>query len=150
MSPTMRQTWLTREALDRVKCELTALLNVCRTDDVDDRDVAGDIHRERRIRHLQELVQNADVQEPPDDGVAEPGMVVTVRYEGEDTTETYLMADREESAAADPGIEICSPQSPLGTALFGAITGGEREFVTPDGRRVRVSVLSALPHRAAV
>ena len=60
-----------------------------------------------------------------------------------------LQADGRRSYA-DLGTELCSPQSPLGTALFGAITGGEREFVTPDGRRVRVSVLSALPHRAAV
>lgn len=150
MSLDMRQTWLTREAFDRVKCELAALINERRTHDVDDRDVAGEVHRELRIRHLQKLVQNALVQEPPDDGIAEPGMVVTVRYEGEDATETYLMAEREESAAADLGMELCSPQSPLGMALFGAIAGDEREFVTPDGRRVRVTVLSALPHRAEV
>jgi transcription elongation factor GreA len=34
------------------------------------------------------------VHEPPDDGVVEPGMVLTVRYEGEDDTETFLIASR--------------------------------------------------------
>lgn len=150
MSLDLPQTWLTREAFDRVKCELTALINERGTDDVDDRDVAGEMHRELRIRHLQDLVQNALIQEPPDDGVAEPGMVITVRYEEEDVTETYLMADREESAAAGRGVEICSPQSPLGMALFGAVADDEREFVTPDGGRVKVRVLNAAPHRPAV
>ena len=76
-------------------------------------------------------------------------MVITVRHEGEDATEPYLMANREEFASADPGIEVCSPQSPLGMALLGATACDEREFATPDGQRVRVTVLGALPHRAA-
>jgi transcription elongation factor GreA len=148
MSLDVRQAWLTRAAFDWARRELSALINERHADGIEVRDVADDMHRELRIRHLQELVQTALVQEAPDDGVAEPGMVVTVRNEGEDATETYLMANREESAAADLCIEICSPQSPLGIALFGAIAGDEREFATPDGQRVRVTVLSALPHRA--
>ena len=63
--------------------------------------------------------------------------------------ETYLMANREEFATADLGIEICSPQSSPGMALLGATACDEREFATPDGQHVRVTVLSALPHRAA-
>ena len=76
------------------------------------RHVARDVRREFRIRHLQGLVQTALVQEAPDDGVAEPGMDITVRYGGGDATETYLMANREEFATADLDIEVCSPQSP--------------------------------------
>jgi transcription elongation factor GreA len=145
----VRQTWFTRAALDQVKRELAALINERHADDVEGRDIAGDIHREFRIRYLQGLVQTALVQEAPDDGVAQPGMVITVRYAGEDATETYLMANQEEFASADPSIEVCSPQSPLGMALLGATACDEGEFATPDGQRVRVTVLGALPHRAA-
>lgn len=113
------------------------------------RHVASDVRREFRIRHLQGLVQTALVQEAPDDGVAEPGMDITVRYGGGDATETYLMANREEFATADLDIEVCSPQSPLGMALLAATACDEREFATPDGQHVGVTVLSALPDRAA-
>ena len=42
----------------------------------------------RRIRQLQELLLTAAVgAQPPDDGIAEPGMVLTVRYADQDDTE---------------------------------------------------------------
>lgn len=143
MSLNMSQAWLTRDAFDRVKCELAALINERHAADDDD----ARMRRKLRIRQLQELVQNVLLHEPADDGVAEPGMVVTVRYDGEDVTETFLIADREESAAADPSLGICSPHSPLGTALVGAVEGDVREFATPGGGRVTVTVLKAVPHR---
>lgn len=73
----MRQTWLTRAAFDRARRELTALINERHADDIEVRDV-GDRHRELRIRHLQGLAQTAFVQEAPDDGIAEPGIVITM------------------------------------------------------------------------
>ena len=74
-------------------------------------------------------------------------MVLTVRFEGEDANETFLMADRE-GATIEGDLEICSPQAPLGQALIGAVPGEQREYRTPDGIRMRVSVLKAVPHRA--
>jgi transcription elongation factor GreA len=61
--------------------------------------------------------------------------------------ETYLMANPEASTAAAEGVNVCSPQSPLGMALLGAVVGDEREFFTPDRRRMKVTVLRAVPHR---
>jgi len=75
-------------------------------------------------------------------------MVLTVRYEGEGVTETFLMADRAGAAVAGD-LEICSPQSPLGRALVGAAPGEQREYRTPDGALLRVSLVQAVPHRRA-
>jgi transcription elongation factor GreA len=145
VSVNTEDVWLTRDAYDRLKEELAALLDQRGNGsaDVDEQE-----RRELRIRQLHELIRSAAVHEPPDDGVAEPGMVLTVRYAGEDATETFLMADRE-GAAVDGDLEICSPQSPLGRALLGAVPGEQREYRTPDGTLLRVSLLEAVPHRSS-
>ena len=45
-------------------------------------------------------------------------MVVTIDYDGDDDTETFLLGSREEGAHGD--LEVNSPQSPLGRAILGA------------------------------
>ena len=100
----------------------------------------------RRIRRLQELLGDAIIgYEPPDDGIAEPGMVLTVRYKAEGLTATFLMADREEVAEDD--LPVCSAQSPLGTALNGAKAGDRRKFSVRGGDVVTVTLVSAVPYR---
>lgn len=145
MSTTTGHVWLTEDAHDRLKRELADLLAE-RENGTAGIDLTEQEQRQLRTRQLQELLRNAAVHEPPDDGVVEPGMVLTVRYEGEDGTETFLMADRA-GVAGDVDLEICSPQSPLGRALLGAVPGEEREYRTPGGIRMRVSLLAAVPHR---
>ena len=147
MSTHTDQVWLTENAHDRLKRELGALLAQRENGAAGTTDVTEQEQREVRIRQLQERTRNAVVHEPPDDGVVEPGMVLTVRFEGEDANETFLMADRE-GATIEGDLEICSPQAPLGQALIGAVPGEQREYRTPDGIRMRVSVLKAVPHRA--
>jgi transcription elongation factor GreA len=146
MSTSTRQVWLTQDARDRLNRELAALLAQRENGAAAGTDVAEQEQRELRIRHLQDLLRNAAAHEPPDDGVVEPGMVLTVRYEGEIDAETFLMADRA-GVAGDADLDVCSPQSPLGRALLGAVPGEEREYHTPAGVRMRVSVLKAVPHR---
>jgi transcription elongation factor GreA len=148
MSATTEQVWLTKKAHDRLKCELTSLLAHCEDSTADKIDPADQDRRAFRIRQLQEVLRSAVVHEPPDDGVAESGMVLTVRYEGEDGTETFLMADREE-ADAYRDLEVCSPRSPLGRAVTGAVQGEQREYLTPSGTRMKLTVLKAVPHRGA-
>ena len=49
--------------------------------------------RQERIRQIQDLLANAVVDKtPPDDGVAEPGMVLTARYDDTGDTETFRSA----------------------------------------------------------
>lgn len=149
MQPKNDQVWMPRDAHERVAGELAALLAEREAGTADPCDVSAQEQREMRIRHLQDVVRSAVVHEPPDDGVAEPGMVLTVRFDGDDATETFLMGGRD-GAAASGDLELCSPRSPLGRALSGAVGGEQREYAAPDGTRMRVTLVSAVPHRIAV
>jgi transcription elongation factor GreA len=156
-----QQVWLTQDAYERLTDELAELLRqrseyareeaasgVRERDADDERHLAEQRERNQRIRKLQELLQNPAVgQEPPDDGIAEPGMVLTVRYEGDAETETFLLAGRDEGLA--PGVEVCSPESPLGRAIAGAKEGERRQYPLPDGRMMTVQLVRAVPYRHA-
>jgi transcription elongation factor GreA len=138
-----QRAWLTAETYDRARIEL-ALLRMERATGTH-RGQADREERALRIRQLQELVSTAAVgHEPPDDGVAEPGMVLTVRYEADGLTETFLMADREESASDD--LPVYSPHGPLGTALCGAEAGEQRQYLIPGGRTMTVTLVDAIPY----
>lgn len=137
-----QRVWLTEETYDRARIEL-ALLRMERATGAH-RGHSDSEQRALRIRQLQELISTAAVgHEPPDDGVAEPGMVLTVRYEADDLTETFLMADREESAS--DGLPIYSPHSPLGTALCGAKAREQRAYLLPGGETMTVTLVHAVP-----
>ena len=111
-----QRAWLTEDTYDRARIELARLLMERATGS--HREHMDDERRGRRIGQLRRLLASAVVgYEPPDDGIAEPGMVLTVRYEADGLTERLLMADREQ--ACDNGLAICSPHSPLGRALCG-------------------------------
>ncbi|WP_409182379.1 GreA/GreB family elongation factor [Amycolatopsis sp. VS8301801F10] len=145
MSTTSSRPWLTADAHARLAAELAALQRepgldegAAEHDRLDRRQ-----HRQARIRQLQDLLRNAVVgEDPPDDGIAEPGMVLTVRYD-DGGVETFLLAARAEAAA---GLEVCSPDSPLGRALHGAKPGEQREYEVPSGALVRVTLVEAYPY----
>ncbi len=139
-----QRAWLTQQAYDRARIELAQLLVERATGGHAERSERE--RRARRIRHLQELVSTATVgHEPPDDDIAEPGMVLTVRYEVDGHVETFLLADRE--AAVDDALPICSPRSPLGATLCGAQVGDRRERQLPGGDSVSITLLEAVPYR---
>lgn len=97
-----------------------------------------------RIQEIHEILGNATVgEEPPNDGVAEPGMVLTIRYEGSDDTEEFLLGTR---GADYGGIEVYSPSSPLGAAINGARVGDVRSYELPNGSSQEVTLLSAVPY----
>ncbi len=140
------RTWLTPEAHERLRAELTAL----RAPAADDTAAETAHRRAARVRELQELLANAVVgEDPPDDGVAEPGMVLTVRYDDTGEEETFLLGLRDAEAA---DVEVYSPRSPLGTAVTGARPGEQRSYRVPNGATVRVTLVDAVPyghHRTA-
>ena len=103
--------------------------------------------QEGRIRQLQELLRTAKVgTAPTSSDTASPGMVLKLRYEGDNDTETVLLGSREEGNRGD--LEVISPNSPLGAALLGAHAGDTREYALPDGGTMKVSLVSAEPFRA--
>ncbi|ASR34489.1 transcription elongation factor GreAB [Prauserella marina] len=142
-----KRVWLTADAYDRVSSEYEAL---CRQRDEADAPDDGERlvdgrHLRARIRQLEDLLHNAVVGEtPPDDGVAEPGMVLTVRLDDDPEPETFLLGVRDGGKADE--LEVYSPDSPLGRALTGARQGEERSYVVPSGATVRVTLVRAVPY----
>jgi transcription elongation GreA/GreB family factor len=103
--------------------------------------------QERRIWQLQELLLTAEVgAQPPDDGVAEPGMVLTVRYADRDDTETVPLANREAHQVHET-MKVYSPDSPLGRARLGARQNDTRDYFVPNGGTKSVTLLKAKPFR---
>ncbi len=97
---------------------------------------------EARIRTVHTILAKAVVVEDAKDGVAGPGTIVTIVYEGDDDdmAETYLVGHMEERVEGVVGHEIVSPGSPMGQALLGALTGQTVSYQAPGGQ-LRVKVL---------
>jgi transcription elongation factor GreA len=158
-----QESWLTQEAYARLKGELEGLIanRPVIAAEINARREEGDLkenggyhaareeqgQQEGRIRQLQELLRTATVgTAPTSSDTASPGMVLKLRYDGDDDTETVLLGSREEGRRGD--LEVISPNSPLGAALMGAHTGDTREYALPDGGTMKVSLVSAEPFRA--
>lgn len=153
-------TWLTQDAYDRLTNELNELIanRPAMAAEINARREEGDLRenggyqaareeqgkQEGRIAQLQALLRAAKVGEAPvSDGVAGPGMVVTVRFDGDDETETFLIGSREEAETA--GVEVYSAASPLGRALTGASEGDTVEYETPTGKTIKLTLVTAKP-----
>lgn len=149
--------WLTQADFDRLQAELEELSGPGREDIVGKIETArseGDLKEnggyhaakdeqgklEARIRQLTQLLRSAQVGEAPDTGgKAAAGMVVTVRFEGDDDTEKFLLGSREGSGG---GLEqVYSPQSPLGQAVTGHRAGETVSYQTPNGITINVEVV---------
>ncbi|MBB1255057.1 transcription elongation factor GreA [Streptomyces alkaliterrae] len=155
-------TWLTQEAYDQLKAELDYLSGPARTEIAKKIEAAreeGDLRenggyhaakeeqgkQELRVRQLQQLLERARVGETPaDDGVVEPGMVVTIAFDGDpDDTLTFLLGSREYASSE---VETYSPQSPLGQGVNGKKVGDEAEYELPNGKQASVKILEAKPY----
>lgn len=100
---------------------------------------------ERRVHELKDLLRRSEVSSKPDDGLVEPGMVVSIRLDGDEDETVFLLAQRE-IAAVDLDIEVYSPTSPLGAAIIGRYPGEAFDYVSPVGATVRGSIISATPY----
>ena len=153
-------TWLTQEAYDRLSAELQEAKGPRRADIVAKIEAArdeGDLKEnggyhaakdeqgklEARIRQLTQLLRDAKVGEAPtSSGIAGPGMVVEVRYDGDDEPERFLIGSREDKA----DIPVYSANSPLGLALTGSEVGAKVTYTLPNGGSMTVELLSAEPY----
>jgi transcription elongation factor GreA len=153
--------WMTQDGYDKLKAELEHLQGPVRQEiierisssrDEGDLKENGGYHAakedqgrvEGRIKQLEEMLRRAEVGETPqDDGVVEHGMQVTIRFKGDDDTETFLLANRE---LEDSDIEVYSAESPMGKALLGARTGDTVAYEAPTGRTLEVEVVDAVPY----
>ncbi|MDN5744276.1 MAG: transcription elongation factor GreA [Nocardioidaceae bacterium] len=154
--------WLTQDAYDKLQAELEHLKGARRAEIVaeissarDEGDLKenGGYHAAReeqgknegRIAQLEDMLRRAEVGDtPPDDGVVEPGMVVTYKFEGDDDdeTESFLLGARE---IEPEDITVYSPQSPLGQAISGR-SKGETVSYEVNGKKQTVTILDAKPY----
>ncbi len=159
--------WLTQEAYERLREELDHLSGPARAElaakigearDEGDLRENGGYHaakdeqgkQEARIRQLEDMLRRAEVgEQKTDDGVVEPGMTVTIRFDGASETETFLLGSRE-LLALDHSVEldVYSPQSPLGAAILGKTPGDSATYAPPNGKSVTVEIVDAKPFSA--
>lgn len=140
--------WISPQAHERLKEELVTLRELTSGAATNDDSAADNaaVHRgwQMRIQQIHDVLVNAVVgEDPPDDGIAEPGMVLTVRYDDTGDTETFLLGVR---GAEYGDIEVYSMQSPLGAAVAGARPGERRSYTLPDGAALTVTLVKAVPY----
>ena len=147
---TTQSVWMSRRAYIRLQAELAGLRSQPAIEvpddfmDYDNNVVAAYRARQARIGQIHDMLANAIVgEDPPDDGVAEPGMVLTVRYDDTGDTETFLLGVR---GVEDADIDVYSMQSPLGSAIAGARVGEQRTYSIPSGANLPVTLLKAVPY----
>ena len=141
-------TELSREAFERLRAEYDDLTSRGRVDiarkievarELGDLSENGDYHAakeeqgkmEGRIARLSSILKDAVIVDgSSSDGTVRVGVVVTLRYQGDDDTEDYLIGSIEER---QPGVTVISPGSPLGEALLGARPGATVNYQAPGG-----------------
>lgn len=147
MTSTQR-VWISPQAYERLQQELATLQRLSASGvaggDTDENAAAIQRGWQSRIQQIYDLLVNAIVgEDPPDDGIAEPGMVVTIRYDDTGDVETFLLGVR---GAEYGDMEVYSIQSPLGAAVAGARPGQRRTYKLPSGAPLSVTVLKAVPY----
>ncbi|KAA0075840.1 transcription elongation factor GreAB [Mycolicibacterium sp. P9-64] len=146
--PSTPRVWISPQAYERLHRELDTLrfLFSAGIADADTDENAAAVRRawETRIQQIHDLLINAVVgDDPPDDGVAEPGMVLTIRYDATGDTDTFLLGVH---GAAFADMAVCSIQSPLGAAIAGARPGERRTYRLTDGATLAITLLTAVPY----
>lgn len=149
-------TQLSRQAYERLQAELTDLTTRGRVDiakaieaarALGDLSENADYHAakdtqgkmEARIRQIQALLSDATIVEDAErTETVVTGSVVSLRYEGDDEPERYLVGSIEERP---DDAAVISPGSPLGQALLGRSPGETVEYEAPGGR-LRVEIVA--------
>jgi transcription elongation factor GreA len=146
----MAETQLTRDTHDRLAAELEDLRTRGRVEVARQIEAAralgdlsenGDYHAakdsqgkmEARIRQLEATLADARIVDSTTAGAAgevTTGVVVSLRYVGDDDVERYLIGSIEERSV---GVSVISPASPLGQALTGAKAGDRISYQAPSG-----------------
>ncbi|HZU81043.1 MAG TPA: transcription elongation factor GreA [Acidimicrobiales bacterium] len=149
-------THLTRATFERLQAELEDLTTRGRVEiaraieaarALGDLSENGDYHAakdsqgkmEARIRQLQATLSRAELVDEAASGSGRvaAGSVVSIRYEGDDEVERFLVGSIEER---HEDLSVVSPASPLGQALLGKGPGEVVEYQAPGGT-LRVEIV---------
>ena len=152
----MSETHLSRQAHDRLREELEDLttrgrVEIARAIEaarmLGDLSENGDYHAakdsqgkmESRIRHIERILAQATIVDSTETGGAiAAGSTVSLRYEGDDEIERYLLGSIEERV---DDVQIMTPGSPLGQALLGKRAGETAEYEAPGGAVLKVEIV---------
>jgi transcription elongation factor GreA len=153
----MSETHLSRQAHERLREELEDLTTRGRVEIARAIEAArmrgdpaenGDYHAakdsqgkmESRIRHIERVLSGATIVEDDADtgGVIVAGSTVSLRYEGDEEVERYLIGSIEERVE---GVTIITPGSLLGQALIGRRAGETVDYETPTGATLKVEIV---------
>jgi transcription elongation factor GreA len=146
----MAETQLSQVTFERLHTELSDLKTRGRVDvarlieaarALGDLSENGDYHAakdsqgkmEARIRQLEAMLDGAVVVDTDAVDAASDvttGVVVSLRYVGDDEVERYLLGSIEERRE---GVSVVSPNSPLGQALMGKSVGDRVSYEAPSG-----------------
>ncbi len=146
---------ISAETRDRLQAELTDLTGRGRIDIAAQIETArllgdlsenGDYHAakeeqgkmEGRIMRLKSILENCEIVEEFDDSTVSPGVMVSIRFEGDDEVEQYLFGSIEERRS---GIEIVSPGSPMGRALEGG-RAGQTVTYEANGNELSIEIVA--------
>ena len=141
---------ITQETLDKLKAEYHHLTTVGRTEIariieaarlLGDLSENGDYHAakddqgkmESRIRQIDQVIRNHDIVER--DATAEivqHASIVKIIYEGDslDDAMEFFIGSIEEKP---DGVQVASPNSPMGSALLGHAVGDDVQYDAPSG-----------------
>lgn len=151
---------LSRATYERLKAELEELTGEGRIDIAHKIEAAralgdlsenGDYHAakeqqgkmEARIRQIRGVLEDAVVVDvsATDTSKVVVGTVVTLRFEGDEDTERFLVGSIEER---HDDLEVLSPGSPLGQAVVGASAGQHRSYAV-NGNELGIEIVSIEP-----
>ncbi len=155
MSPSSR---LTKDTYDRLQAELEDLRTRGRIEiakaieaarALGDLSENGDYHAakdtqgkmEARIRQLEAMLKEPeiiDAESAGRDGQVTTGVVVSLKYVGDEDVERYLIGSIEERRE---GVSVISPEAPLGKALMGRKEGDRVAYETPTGATLEVEIV---------
>ncbi|MXV86335.1 MAG: transcription elongation factor GreA [Acidimicrobiales bacterium] len=97
---------------------------------------------EGRIMRLKAILENCEIvaesEDPSGDSVVAPGLMVSIRFQGDDEVEQYLFGSIEERRT---GIEVVSPGSPMGQALEGA-RAGQTVTYEANGNQLSIEIVA--------
>ncbi len=155
---TEETTHLTRTTYERLQAELEDLTTRGRVEiaraieaarALGDLSENGDYHAakdtqgkmESRIRQLRATLSKAEVVDEGHvasaTGAVSAGSIVSIRYEGDEEIERFLVGSIEER---HDDLNVVSPRSPLGQALLGKGPGEVVEYEAPGGM-LRVEIV---------